>query len=324
MKYIYSLFISFFNLFIIFSLFSFTISFEHLPIWTNNAKTSTLPNDLLNSEIVDFAIDNSTNSILYLINENGNSYLYIKNKKYPNKYKDKLKYFSSPLIENGGEYYFCSSLNHIIKLDSNGEMKEIQNQNYLNNENNYELKCFYHRKENVIVSVFINTNYIDFYSIEDSRWETLYDDDFHLKIEGKIFDANTYNIEERQLFWLGVFYKRESEFFLSLCKYNDYGYQMYCENEISLGNNFYSNNQLSFGKGDNRVYIFTYKENEMNQYNFYYINTEWGKCLNSEGNAILRIFKEAEIYDAYFIENSPVLVYVIRKLVKNGQYNFYL
>ena len=37
-----------------------------------------LPNDLSDSEIVDYTIDNKTNTFLYLINENGDTYFYIK------------------------------------------------------------------------------------------------------------------------------------------------------------------------------------------------------------------------------------------------------
>jgi hypothetical protein len=58
------------NLFILFSIITLTITFENIPNWNINENPKDLPNDLLNSEIVDYTIDNTTNTILYLINEN--------------------------------------------------------------------------------------------------------------------------------------------------------------------------------------------------------------------------------------------------------------
>ena len=326
MKFIKSFYKYVLIIFTFFSLLSIIIPFENIPNWVNNQKESPLPEDLLNSEIISFTLDNTTNDIIYLINENDNSYFYINNKKIRNNFKEEIKYFSSPLIVYNNEYYFCSSSKNIIKMNQNGDITKIMNTNYLDKYDNYELKCFYHSKEKVIVVAYINTPYVNSYDLIEAKWK---EDNYQIQSDNVIKDANAYNVDntdKEESFGLGVLYEGES-------KYNFIGYVYYYSKFnfgsrylIDLNISLYSNIIFSFGNHDNpkKAFIFTYEPKVINKYNFYFLNMDWSTCVDQNGKLYLRMFKEAEIYNAYFIENSPILVYVIKKLDKSGITNFYL
>ena len=326
MKFIKSFYKYALIIFSFFSLLSIIIPFENIPNWVNNQKESPLPEDLLNSEIISFTLDNTTNDIIYLINENDNSYFYINNKKIRNNFKEEIKYFSSPLIVYNNEYYFCSSSKNIIKMSQNGDIIKIMNTNYLDKYDNYELKCFYHSKEKVIVVAYINTPYVNSYDLIEAKWK---EDNYQIQSDNVIKDANAYNVDntdKEESFGLGVLYEGES-------KYNFIGYVYYYSKFIfgsryliDLNISLYSNIIFSFGNHDNpkKAFIFTYEPKVINKYNFYFLNMDWSTCVDQNGKLYLRMFKEAEIYNAYFIENSPILVYVIKKLDKSGITNFYI
>ena len=131
------------NIIIAFALLSTIISFEYLPNWENNQKEIELSGDLKNAEIIDYTINNytKTNNILYSISQDDNYYFHINGKNYIHYYKN-FKYFTSPLIENNKEYYFCTSLNHIIKITSNGAVEEIPNPKCLDDITVSELNAF--------------------------------------------------------------------------------------------------------------------------------------------------------------------------------------
>ena len=202
-------------IFILFSLLSTIISFQKIPNWNNaTINVSDLPNDLKNSEIIDYTINNHTNdksNILYSIVENDIYYLYINGTKIKHKYNEGLKYFTSPLIEYNNEYYFCASLKNIIKINSNGNLEEIQNQQYLNAYLDYELKCYYHYDKNIILVSFINTPFVNSYNLDNNQWLK---EKSHNQLEidnNNIIDTNAYNVEERDSkFYLGIFFKNES------------------------------------------------------------------------------------------------------------------
>ena len=312
-------------IFIAFSIISIVSSFQNFPIWNNYQKEEDLNNELLNSEIISYTIENTTKEYLYLIRENNNNYLYIKNKKFTHSYINDLKYFTSPLMKYDGKYYFCSSLKNIIYFDLYGNFGRVVNN--FNEDSDYELKCFYHRDVNVIAVTYINSYYMDFYDLVNSNWKNLYSSTryFLTKLSGKIIDINSYNVDIKDETIFGIFYKNEEHFIYNFMKYYwEFDLGNVREN-LTLGTEFYSKNLVSFGlkKEDNRGFIFTYEPKVMNKYNIYLLNLAWGACINKKGNLYLRIFQEAEIYYAYFIENSPILIYFIRKLEKNGLYNFY-
>ena len=314
-----------YNIFLIFvtiSLISSIYTFENIPEWKNNFEKISLPPDLMNSEILSISIDNSTLNTLYLIKENNISYLYIKENKYKNKLQDELTYINSPLIEYNGDFYFCSSSKNILKFSLNGELIKIQNPENLNNYENYELKCFFLNKENVIIVTFINTPYVNSYDLTKSIWITNENQDSQLKLGEKIYDSNIYNILDIKTVRFGVLYEEQSLINFSLYQFNN---QQFGEIHITNFNaNLYSKTICTFGVKEQQVFIFTYEPKVINSYNFYQIDLGQRIIINSEGNSYLKIFKEAEIYDAYFIENSPVLFYNIKKKEITGKYNYYL
>ena len=314
---------------ILFSLLSTIISFQKIPCWNNaTINVSDLPNDLNNSEIIDYTINNHTNgkyNILYSIVENDIYYLYINGTKYQHNYKEDLKYFTSPLIEYNNEYYFCASLKNIIKINSSGNLEEIQNQQCLNDYLDYELKCYYHYDKNIILVAFINTPFVNSYDLNNNQW--LKEKPHELEIDNNnIIDTNAYNVEVGDnKFYLGIFFKNESKnFFVAATYFHQLDLARHYK--IIFEGKVYSKSIVSFGEWDSTPigYIFTYEPKELNTYNFFYIKIRATNCLVNNGSYYLTLFREAEIYDAFFVENSPVLVYFIRKREKDSTSNFYL
>ena len=201
-------------IFIAFSIISIVSSFQNFPIWNNYQKEEDLNNELLNSEIISYTIENTTKEYLYLIRENNNNYLYIKNKKFTHSYINDLKYFTSPLMKYDGKYYFCSSLKNIIYFDLYGNFGRVVNN--FNEDSDYELKCFYHRDVNVIAVTYINSYYMDFYDLVNSNWKNLYSSTryFLTKLSGKIIDINSYNVDIKDETIFGIFYKNEEQNFI--------------------------------------------------------------------------------------------------------------
>ena len=320
MKLLTTFFKCYFIIFSFLSILSTIDAFESLPLWKNNKKSTPLPEDLSNSEIISFSSDNSTNTILYLINENDNSFLYINGSKYENIFKEELTYLTPPLIENNGNYYFCSSSKNIIKLDSNGTLEKIDNPNNLDNYTDYNLKCFYRKKENVIIVTFINTPFVSTYDLTESIWKkNNNNEEYQLKLGDLIFDANIDNTNTHNFI---VLYKEQSSYIVQFYQYNNFQFNgIYY---LSFEDNFYSKTMCSFGIKNQQIFVFTYEPYKLNNFNFYQLDLGQARCVNNQGNIYLRIFRDAEIYDAYFLENSPLLFYNIRKIDIDGEYIYYI
>ena len=314
----------YFKYFFIFFLLanSNSIPYENIPLWTNNKYISSLPDDLSNSQIISYISSNYTKSILYLISENNDSFLYHNGKKY--QYKDilgeELTFLSFPLIENKGDYYYCSSSKNIIKLDSQGNLEKIKNPNDLDKYNDYELKCFYLKNGNAIIVTFINTPYVYSYDLVESNWKNM----MNLNLGEKIYDTNIYNIEDRNNPYFGVLYKDQNyyKFYLYLYDINNFQFNTIYSSSFEV--NFLSKSIYSFGIKEKQVFIFTYDPKQINKYNFFQLDLGTLQITNKDGNLFLKLFKDAEIYDAYFIENSPALFYNIRRKELNGEYSFYI
>ena len=261
------------SLFILLSIITLTISFENIPNWNINENPKDLPNELLNSEIVDYTIDNTTNTILYLINENDNSYFFIEGNKNKNKIlntfkEERIKHFNSQLIIFNNDYYFCSSSKNIIKI-SNGIASKITNPDCLNSYEDYELKCFYHSKKNVIVVAFVNTPLVNSFNLVENRWiREGQCDNFLLKTETNILQAVSYNDDDYDSFGLGLFLEGNANVKSKLAVYKYYDaftYTLNPKNSLDLDLTFYSKTIFSYGIKDNpnKAYIFTYDSNYM-------------------------------------------------------------
>ena len=319
---IFRSYFKYYTIFLTFSLISNIILYEKIPLWNPNEIKMSLPEDLFNSEIISISSDNTTDKILYLIKENDNSMLYINGKKHKNIFENELTYLSSPLVEIENDYYFCSSLKNILKLNSNGTLNKIPNPKALDNYNNYQLKCFYMQKEKAIIVTFINTPYVLTYDFAESNWKVNNYQDYQLMLGEKIYDSNLYNINNINELRFGVLYTESFNYIFSIYQYNNFQfgpiYNLYFQGK------FYSKAICTFGNDFSQVYIFTYEPEKLNQYDFYQLDIGQSKCINNEGNLYLRLFKEAEIIEVFFIENSPTLFYHIRKKELNGQFGFYI
>ena len=314
--------------FIFFAIFATTIAFEILQKWKYIQNEVPLPNDLLGFEILDYTKDNYTDNILYSVKKAENYYFYIKGHFYESKYQDKFKYFTSPLIQKDQNYYFCSSLKNIIKLNSNGELEEIPNRpTILNNYDNYELKCFYHHNDEIIVVAFINSYYVNSYNLKELKWiiETDYND-YQIFFGNNILDANVFNIENYDSnFRLGILIQNYNYNYQFILYKYDIELKLTAENYFSLNEGeIYTKKIISYGYKDTKLigFVFTYEPKKLNKYNFFYFDKDYH--INIKGNLYLTIFKEAEIYDAYFVENTPILIYIIKKYEKDLNYNYYL
>ena len=295
---------------------------KNFPLWKNNQNIKSLPQELSNSEIVGISYNNITDKTLYLINENNVSYLYFNEKKYENKFQKELINLDSPLIEYNDEYYFCSSKN-ILKFNPNEELTKIENPSIISGiANDYKLKCFYlNSDKKVIIVAFINTPYICSYSLTENNWIIDNNQEYQLMLGSKIYDSNVYNILDLPNFGFGVLFEEESLYKFRLCQYNNYLFNGIHLTEFE--GKFYTKTIFSFGLVFQQVFVFTYEPNS-NNFNFYQLHLGMSRCINSEGNLFLRLFKDCEIYNANFIENSPILSYVIRKKELTGKFNFYL
>ena len=295
---------------------------KNFPLWKNNQNIKSLPQELSNSEIVGISYNNITDKTLYLINENNISYLYFNEKKYENKFQEELIYLDSPLIEYNDEYYFCSSKN-ILKFNPNEELTKIENPSIISGiANDYKLKCFYlNSDKKVIIVAFVNTPYICSYSLTENNWIIDNNQEYQLMLGSKIYDSNVYNILDLAYFGFGVLFEEESLHKFKLCQYNNYQFGGIHLTEFE--GKFYTKTIFSFGFEFQQVFVFTYEPNS-NNFNFYQLHLGQNRCINNEGNLFLRLFKDCEIYNADFIENSPILSYIIRKKELTGKFNFYL
>ena len=306
--------------FALFSIISNIHSFANIPLWNNKEFKDSLPEIISNAEIISISSDNSTSKILYLIKEDNESFFYINVEKYKINFEEELKYLTSPLIEYQDVYYFCSSLKNIIKLYPNGTLEKIEN--LQNNLNNFELKCFYLEKEKIIIVTYINTPYVYSYDLSISDWKTdNYSSDYGLNLGDKIFDTNLYNIHDINNIRFGFLFKEIDNYKFNLYQYNNF--QFGPIHNIEFQDEFYSKTLCTFSK-EKSVYIFTYEPKQINKYNFYFLDLGSIQYNKFKGNLYLNQFKEAEIFDAYFIENTPVLFYNIRKRELNGEYKFYI
>ena len=320
------------NIIIVFSFLSSIISFEKLPNWnTSTIKVLSLSQDLSNSQIIDYAINNYTNTKIYSIYEGDNYYFYLiddqmtSGKKYPHYFYD-FKYFTSPLIEYNKEYYFCSSLKNMTKITSNGEIVEIPNPDLLDDyiNYNYELKCYFLPNMNRIIVVFLNTPYVYYYNFTD------YIKQLEIDSDSNIIDANAYNVEKgyessnENNFYLEVLYGNESSNHLNA--YRHYGENLGYNFGKDFGANIYSKRIISFSiwNSDPIGLVFTYEPKEMNKYNIFYVNMKSSSDSVYNGCDYFTMFKDSEIYDAFFVENCPILIYIIRKRERDSTFNFYL
>jgi len=310
-------------IFIFLSIISKVYTDKNFPQWKNNQNIKSLPPELSNSEIVGISYSNTTDKTLYLINENNISYLYFNEIKYKNKLQEELIYLDSPLIEYNEEYYFCSSSKNILKFNTKGDLTKIPNPNIISGiTDDYKLKCFYLDEEKkVIIVTFINTPYVCSYDLTGNNWIVDNNQEYQLMLGNKIYDSNVYNIFNMYSLGFGVLYEEESIHKFKLCQYNNYQFGGIHLTEFE--GKLYSKTLFSYGFEYQQVFIFTYEPKSEN-YNFYQLHIGQGKCINSEGNLFLRTFKNSEIYKAEFIENSPVLFYVIRKRESTGKLNFFL
>ena len=319
-----SSFLKFFNFIIIISLLSKIHSFEYLPNWESNKIESNLPDILLDSEIFDYAIDNNTNKIIYSFYKNSNYYFYLNEIQYNNTFKEDLKYFTSPLIEYNGIYYFCSE-KYMIKMDSYGNLEPISfdNDDYIEIKN-YSLKCLYSPTDKNILVAFKKTRYVFLYPLDNPKWVTPHTSNLWIDYAYPIIDINIKNYESD--LWLGIFSKNNIENKLSAFKYISNGkFDGYSHNVYYIDNTTYSKNIFSFAFSNSKLYgfSFSYEPKKLNCYNFYYLDILADNHKDT-GNQYIQIFKEAEIHDAYFIENTQILIYIIRKIERDSSYNFYL
>ena len=326
MKIIISLGKGFIIIYILLTIFTAILTFETLPIWEDNQRSISLPKDLNESEILDYAINNKSNYKIYLANRDDNYFFYLEDNKrfkYINNSKKDLKYFNSPLMEFNNELYFCSNLKHIIKINTSDELDEIENPKCLEQytNDNYELKCFYHQEQNIVVATFLNTTCVSSYDLKKSEWigKDIY-------IEKNIIDANAINVDNYDsYFGIGFLFKTTNLilWFFNYDKDLNLSGQHYLE---IIQSKLYSKTLFTFGHKEIALkgFVFTYEPKKTNEYNFFYLNIEGKNCLTTEGKYYLTIFREAEIYDAFFVENTPILIYVIRKQEKDSNFNFYL
>ena len=182
------------------------------------------------------------------------------------------------------------------------------------------------KNENIIIVVFINTPYAFSYNLLDSEWKIEENQQQYQLIAGfKIYASNIYNIEDIQNLKFGVFYREQYNYKFSLYQFTNFQFgeihYITIEDKDFI---LYSKIITSFGTKPQQIYIFTYEPKELNKYNFLRFDLGTQQCIIKEGYLYLTLFKKAEIYNAYFIENSPVLFYNIRKRELNGEYSFYI
>ena len=272
-------------MFTLFLILPIILTFETLPMWEENQKSSNLPDNLANSEIIDYAINNKTNERMYFA-KGQNYFFYIEGNTYEYTLDKELKYFNSPLIKYSSEYYFCSNLKYIIKI-TNKKLEEIPNPSCLNDYTDYELKCFFHSNNNIIVVAFLNTKCVNSYDIGQSKWigQGTY-------AEEGIKDPNVFNIEKyNSNFAIGIIFKKLEKIIIHVYNYDE---NMYFAGQYHLGfeGDLYSKSLFTYGFRDSRKkgFIFTYEPKKMNEYNFIYLDIEGQYYQCKEGKLLFNNF----------------------------------
>ena len=290
-------------LFYLFLLFSCINNKELLNEWENN----TYMIESVNPPI-SLVVNNLTNTKLYLykeyiyiINENGEDYNIGLG-------ENVIKSIDSPLIVYNNSYYICSSsgLFQIIN-------KTIQKLDISITKNTTNLKCFYYKNgvNNYILIGLIGDNYLLNYNLNKQSSEKKYTDKYLVDINSNSIDTNIPS-------FITLSKDNNNKYILEVFKYENGDYVFGHEVKLSDYSDFKTSNELNIKisfLSDQLIIILTYISDK--EFNFYHVNYGSKEIKLIGGKNLLRSLNEYNLINAYFIENTPIIYYIINK---NGRY----
>ena len=285
-------------LFYLIFLFSYIKNKELLDEWENNTYVIESVNPPIS-----LVVNNLTNTTLYLYND----YIYIINENGEKKtinIDENIDSIDSPLIQYDDSYYFCSSsdLFQIV----NGKLVKIPI-----NKSKKNLKCFYYKngQDNYILIGLIGNNYLLNYNLNKKSYE-------EKNIERNLIDINSINIDTP--IFVTISKDNNNKYMLEVFKYNNGNYGLDHEMYLSEYSDFKASDELNITISflrDQTIIIFTYIPDK--DFNFYHVNYGSKEIKLIGGKNLFRSFNEYNLSNATFIENTPIIYYIINK---NGRY----
>ena len=292
------------KLIFLFFLFSFINNKEFIEEWENN--TQNIYESFENSSPLSLVVNNLTNTTLYLysdniyiVNETSNEAKIIEN-------KENLKSIDS-LIEFNETYYICSS---------SGLFQIINDDNLIKidiSEDIHSLKCFYFQngeQHNILIGLIGSNRLLNYDLINEKLVKYNYN-------EGNLIDINCYGIDTTKPIF-AIISKDNDKYILKIDKYENGNFNnmhiSYLSNYIDFQNDL--NIKISF-LSDKIIIILIYISKQ--EFNFYHFDFGSNELKLVGGKNLLRSFKGYDLINANFIENTPMIYYLI---TKNGR--FYL
>ena len=293
-------------------LFSNVKDQEILEEWEDNTQDKIEPTISDSSYLLSYAIDNITNSKLYLGDKNlyliddlENTAISIKN--------NNIKSISSPLIKLDSIYYFCSSP-YIYIIDDKKIKKNIDISKQIKYSGEIKsMKCaYYHNEEQdyIIVSL-IGANYILIYNTTENKIIN------NFKLLGNLIDINFYGIDTIDPVFSAIVKNDNNLYIYQMFQFNNKFIDMLNSNLNEYKDfEFYDESNIAISFISNKI-ILILNYIPYKKFNFYHYDIETKKLELVGGKNLFPFFNEYSIINANFIENTPIIYY---KITKNGRY----
>ena len=284
-------------LFYLFLLFSYIKNKELLDEWENNTYSIELVKPPLS-----LVVNNLTNTTLYLYKEG--IYLIDENNNRVTIENNLINSIDSPLIVYNDSYYICSSsgLFQIVN-------KKLKRVDIPINANTKNLKCFYYKngQDNYILIGMIGDNYLLNYNLKKQTYVAK-------NIAKNLIDINSINIDTSIPNFVTISKDNNNKYMLEVFKYENGDYVSGHQMNLSYYSDFKTSNELNITISflrEQMIIIFTYIPDK--EFNFYHVNYGSNEIKLVGGKNLLRSFNEYNLSSATFIENTPIIYYIINK-----------
>ena len=293
-----------------------------LPEWDNDIIEIQNSTTFKAKSIISYALDNSTDSILYLGNMNGNYNLFLNKININNPFPNDITSIDSPLISFNKEYFFCST-KYFFKINSNNEISKISFPTFidLSKYDDYSIKYIHYSKQKVAILIFINTPYAISYKLTESKWNEGSDLSY-VNLDGIILTAQVYDSTASAADLL-LFTKNQNNYYFTLYQFNNNNFNSIENRNINGENdkNFecHSKTEISFINWDT-IALFTYNINSNNEFKYYLINRNEGKITFKGSKNYLREFNGHSFKKVKFVDNTGVICYLTENTITKTKY----
>jgi len=214
----------------------------------------------------------------------------------------------SPLFSINNIYYFCSPLS-LFKIENNKvEEIKIEIKADIEYKDYTSIKCYYYQKMESIVVGLIGTYNILYYRLKYKDWASTF-----LRIASHLVEMNSCCDDQNIEYFAAISRENNNFYSLNVAKYNNGTFQSY---DSGINKFEYKENQnIVIGFRDKEtIIIFTYIQGQ--SFNIYHYNSK-EMSMKLLGQNYLSYFKEYSFTKVKFIDNTPIIYYLI---TRNGRY----